>query len=366
MNGMVTGPSRNLAASNCRKYTIRCFLLIAGCVGTLPLQAASIASIATVPVVSEVTPRERIWDGTVEAVNQSTVSAQTAGRVAEIGYDVNDFVPKGTVIVRFTDTEQRAALRKATASLGEAQARLDEADKEFERVSAMFENETISKARFEQVKANRAAAAARLDAAQSGVTTAEEQLEYTVVRAPYAGIVAERFIEVGEVVKPGQPIMSGLSLQSLRVNVDIPQSMFKPIREIGKAFVYADGQRIAADGLTFYPVADPITNTFTVRVNLPDGSATLFPGMFVKVGFVVGEARRLLVPERAVVRRSELTAVYIVKGEQVMLRQVRLGRQYDKRIEILAGITLDEMVATDPVQAGIYLKENRWPVAVDE
>jgi multidrug efflux pump subunit AcrA (membrane-fusion protein) len=83
--------------------------------------------VATVPIVSEVTPRERIWDGTVEAVNQSTVSAQTSGRVAELGYDVNDFVPKGAVIARFTDTEQRAALRIANATLEEAIARLDEA-----------------------------------------------------------------------------------------------------------------------------------------------------------------------------------------------------------------------------------------------
>ncbi len=341
-------------------------LLFIGSGITLPLFAASDAPIATESVVFEVTPRERIWDGTVEAVNQSTVSAQTSGRVAEIGYDVNDFVPKGAVIVRFTDTEQRAALRKANAALGEAQARFDEAGKEFERISTMFENETVSKARFEQAKANHAASEARVDAAQSGVTTAEEQLEYTVIRAPFAGIVAERFIEVGELVRPGQPIMSGLSLQSLRVNVDVPQSMFKPIREIGKAFVYTDDQRITAESLTFYPVADPITNTFTVRVNLPEDSATLFPGMFVKVGFVVGEARRLLVPERTVVRRSELTAVYILNGDRVTLRQVRLGRNFDTRIEILAGVTEGELVVTDPVQAGIYLKEHSAAVDTDE
>jgi RND family efflux transporter MFP subunit len=349
-----------------RRYLARFTLLAIGSAGTLPLSAAAELPFAVMPIVSEVTPRERIWDGTVEAVNRSTVSAQTSGRVAEIRYDVSDFVPKGAIIVRFTDTEQRAALRKANAALEEAQARLDEAGKEFERISAMFENETVSRARFEQAKANHAAADARADAARSGITTAEEQLEYTVVRAPYAGIVAKRHVEVGELVGPGQAIMSGLSLQSLRVNVDVPQSMFNPIREIGKAFVYANGQRIAAESLTFYPVADPVTNTFTVRVNLPEDSVTLFPGMFVKVGFVVGEARRLLVPEEAVVRRSELTAVYVVNGVHVTLRQVRLGRRYDGRIEILAGVTESELVAMDPIQAGIYLKEHSATVNLDE
>ena len=348
------------------KHITRLIFLVVVAVGWPPVSAAAQSTVTAVPVVSEVTPRERIWDGTVEAVNQSTVSAQTSGRVAEIGYDVNDFVPKGAVIVRFTDTEQRAALSIANAALEEAKARLDEAGKEFQRITTMFENETVSKARFEQARANHAAAEARSSAAQSGVTAAEEQLEYTIVRAPFAGIVAERFIEPGELVAPGQPIMSGLSLQSLRVNVDVPQSMFNPIREIGKAFIYADDQRIAAESLTFYPVADPVTNSFTVRVNLPDDSATLFPGMFVKVGFVIGETQRLLVPAQAVVRRSELTAVYVLVDDQVTLRQVRLGRSFDSRIEILAGVAENEMIATDPVQAGIYLKEHSAVVSADE
>lgn len=346
--------------------TIRAIFLSLVCVVALPVQSSAQSSLSVTPVVFEVAPRERIWDGTVEAVNQGTVSAQTSGRVAEIMYDVNDFVPEGAVIVRFTNTGQRAGLDSANAALEEAQARLDEAAKEFVRISSMYENETVSRSRFEQAQANRAAAQARLGAARSNVTVAREQLEYTVIRAPYAGIVAQRHIEVGEMVGPGQPIMSGLSLQSLRVNVDVPQSMFDPIREIGKAFVYVGEQRIAAKSLTFYPVADPVTNTFAVRVNLPDSSADLFPGMFVKVGFIVGESRRLLVPEGAVVRRSELTAVYVVTADRVSLRQVRLGGHYGDQIEILAGLSEGEQVATDPVAARILRKEQSGSIGTNE
>lgn len=312
---------------------------------------------ATAEVTYEVAPRERIWDGRIEAVNQATVSAQTSGRIAELPFDVNDFVDAGEVIMRFTDTEQRAALTGSQASLGEAQARYAEADQEFARVSSMFENGTVSKARFDQAKANRDAALARLSAARSGVETAKEQMEYTVVRAPYAGIVARRHVELGELVSPGQPLITGLSLQSLRVNVDVPQSMFHAIRTIGKAFVYVGDERIGGEELTFFPVADAAANTFRVRVDLPDGSATLYPGMFVKVGFVVGETKRLLIPAEAVVRRSELSAVYVARDDQVSLRQVRLGRRYDDSIEVLAGLSEGESVATDPVSAGIFLKD---------
>lgn len=307
--------------------------------------------------VYEVAPRERVWDGRVEAVHQATVSAQTSGRIAELMFDVNDFVDAGAVIMRFTDTEQRAAMNRATASLEEARARLEQAEQEYARVASMFENETVSKARFDQAKANRDAAQARLNAANSGVAAAREQLDYTVVRAPYAGIVSKRHVELGELVSPGQPLMSGLSLQLLRVNVDVPQSMFDAVRRIGKAFVYVGDERIPGERLTFFPVADPASNTFRVRVDLPEGSATLYPGMFVKVGFVVGETQRLLIPDSAVARRSEMSGVYVVQDEAVTLRQVRLGRRYGTSIEVLAGLTEGERVAADPVSAGIYLKD---------
>jgi RND family efflux transporter MFP subunit len=325
--------------------------------------AASLAAVEvpfpTAEAVYEVAPRERVWDGTVEAVNRATVSSQTSGRVAEILYDVNDFVEAGATIMRFTSVEQQAALRQAAAALEEAEARFDEAEQEYRRVANMFRNETVSRARFEQAQANRDAAEARLEAARSGVAAAEEQLDYTDVRAPYAGIVSARHVEIGEMVAPGQPLMSGLSLQSLRVNVDVPQSMFDPVREIGRAYVYIGDERIAAQGLTFFPVADPVANTFRVRVNLPDDAATLFPGMFVKVGFVVGETRRLLIPADAVVRRSELSAVYVADEERVGLRQVRVGRRYGEDVEVLAGLDEGEHVALDPVAAGIYVKERQ-------
>src|SRR5210317_166532 len=292
----------------------------------------------TVPAELEDALRERVWDGRVEAVNQATVSAQTSGRIAELPFDVNDYVDAGSVLMRFTDTEQRAALARAEATLEEARARLAEASQEFERFSQMIENNSISRSQFDQSRANRDAAQARLNSASSGVETAREQLEYTVVRAPYAGIVSKRHVQLGELVSPGQPLISGLSLQQLRVNVDVPQSMFRPVRTIGKAYAYVDGRRIAAESMSFFPVADDAANTFRVRVNLPDGAATLYPGMFIKVGFVVGDTKRLLVPAGAVMRRSELSAVYVTDGEKVSLRQVRLGRRYGESIEILAGL----------------------------
>jgi RND family efflux transporter MFP subunit len=323
-------------------------------------RAAEDYPFAIARTVYEIAPRERIWDGSVEAVNEATVSAQTSGRVTEILADVNDFVEAGTVIVRLTDKEQRSALKSAEAGLQEARARASEAAADFARIQEMFKNETVSRARMDQARANHESARAREASAQAGVVAAREQLDYTVVRAPYAGIVSRRHVEAGESVAPGQPLMTGLSLQQLRVNVDVPQSMVDAIRQIGKATVHYGEIDIAADSITFFPVADAASNTFRVRVTLPRTDVVLYPGMFVKVGFVVGETHRLLIPAQALLRRSELTAVYVVDGKGgIALRQVRAGRAYGDRIEILAGLEENESVALDTVQAGIYLKQYR-------
>ena len=158
------------------------------------LFAATIAAADELPfdtAIAEIAnaPLERIYDGTVEAVNQATMSAQTAGRIAEVFYDVDDYVEPGDPIVRFTDVEQQSALRQAKASLEEALARQKQADAEFSRAEGLFESGSSSRREYDQALAARDAAVARVTAARSAVATAEQQLEYTLVRAPYAGVV---------------------------------------------------------------------------------------------------------------------------------------------------------------------------------
>jgi len=154
----------------------------------------------TATVELDETPHERLLDGTVEAVNQATMSAQTAGRIAEVFFDVDDYVQPGEPIVRFTDVDQQSAYRRAQAALAEARARQNQADGEFRRVAGLFEAESASEREYDQALAARDAARARVEAAKSSVDAAEQQLEYTLVRAPYAGIVTERHVEIGETV----------------------------------------------------------------------------------------------------------------------------------------------------------------------
>lgn len=302
---------------------------------------------------------ERIFDGTVAAVHKATVSAQTAGRIAEVGYDVDDFVETGSVLIRFTDVEQSTALRQAEAQLAEARARLTEADEEYRRAQNLKERGLGSQRDLDGALASLKSAGARVTAAESAVEAARQQLAYTVIEAPYPGIVTERHVEVGESVSPGQPLMSGLSLERLRVVVDLPQSVASEVRKNPVAALITAEGRIEAADITLFPIADPVTNTFRVRLDLPEGQFGLYPGMFVKAAFRIGEAERLLVPTSSVLHRSEVTAVYVVSPDGVRLRQVRTGQAFGERTEILAGLTAGDAVALDPVRAGIVAKSRQ-------
>lgn len=312
--------------------------------------AASAAELETATISRETVTQRQSFDGTVEAVNRSTVAAQIAGEVTEIAFDVQDEVPAGAVILRIDDTQARAALAQARASAAEARAGLSEAAVNFRRVRDLFERKAISQAEYDQAEAGYQAAQARLEAARAAVQQAETRLGYTQVEAPYAGIVVERHVEVGELVQPGTPLMTGLSLEQLRVNIHVPQDIAGAVRQAGTAEVeLPDGGSLTSHDLTFYPYADASSRSFRVRVNLkPDGHG-LYPGMMLKVFVPTGEAQRLLVPAQAVVYRSELRAVYVVDDSGApRLRQVRLGARHGDRVEVLAGLEPGESIALDP------------------
>ena len=334
--------------------------LLAACSHSAPEdKSARLApTFATAIATTEDGRSEQVWDGVVEAVNQATISAQTSGRVIELPYDVNDTVAEGDVIVRFTDVEQKSAKSRAQSQIASAQAAYNEAQSSYQRIAEVYERKLVAKAQLDQERARRDAAKAALDAARAQLSEVGQQMDYTVVRAPYSGIVTERHVQVGESVRPGQPLISGVSLQDLRVSVEVPQSAIGPIRKLQAADVLLAGdgsQRIAASKVTVFPYADPATHTFTVRLELPGDNTALFPGMTVKVAFATGDAKRLLIPISALVQRGELLGIYVVDGTEVRLRQVRSGHRFGESVEILAGLGAGEHYATDPAAAAQWL-----------
>lgn len=332
---------------------------------------AAASELETVEVQRVERASEFRLDGRIEAVNKATVSAQTSGRIVELPYDVDDYVPAGAVIVRFRDTEQQARLKQAQASLEEAVARNDQAQKELQRISGLVDEGLVSQSAFDSATAEAEAASARLEAARAAVNSAEEQLEYTRVRAPYAGIVTARHVQQGELAQPGQPLMSGLSLESLRVVVDVPQALIERVREGAELTVISpEGERITAEDISIFPFADEATHSFRLRADLPladlEGDVQLFPGMLVKAVFATGTRDVLVLPSAAIARRGEVTAVYVRAKDEFRFRQVRIGRSIDGMTEILSGLETGARVALDPTAAARQYKDTTATGGNDE
>ena len=357
---------RNQAAA-VNSLLLSLFLVMLPLIPLQPAQAAANgATLDTGQATLELVSREFRFAGVVEAINKATISAQTGGTIQQILVDVDDYVEKGAVIIRLKDTSQQAQLKKAQAGEQEAIANLAKADDEYKRIKDIYAKKVVPKSTMDDAKHALNAAKARLDAARASLDEAREQLSYTLVKTPYSGIVTERHVEVGEAVQTGARLMTGLSLNKLRVNVDVPQSLINKIRIYNKAFVYIDASigsqqvQVAVEKITIFPVADRASKTFKVRLDLPEGITGLFPGMFVKASLVTGEKELLVIPPQSIVHRSEVSAVYVIaENGQINFRHVRMGNSSGLSQVVLSGLEAGEKVALDPIKAGIALMRQR-------
>lgn len=313
---------------------------------TMPVEAELLSQ----PVIRAPLQDTVRLDGVIEAVQQSTVSAQTSGTVQALPFDVDDSVAAGALIVQLEDSEQQARLAQAQAAMAEAQAGAVDARQRYERIQTVHERGLVSRQELDQARNALNAAQARVERAKAALAEARQQLDYTRIVAPYGGILTERHVELGEAVNPGQPLLSGLSLEQLRVVVDLPQRYAAAARADRRARVtLADGRVLETGTMTFYPYANPATHTFRLRMALTEPNNALFPGMLVKVAVPVSVRQALWVPLSSLIHRSEVRAVFVLDDRgQPRLRQVRTGVREGDRIEILAGLDEGEPVVSNP------------------
>lgn len=333
----------------------------AGACGSPPQEGTAppaVQALASAPVEMREVELAYSAEAVVEAVRESTVSAQVAGRVIDVRFDVGDYVKQGEVIVRIDPRAASQAVQASEAQVEEARAALANARAQYERSRQLLAQKFISQAALDQAEAAYKSAQARVGALLAGAGAAATERSFTTIVAPYSGVVSARHVEVGEMATPGKPLMTGFDPSTLRVVASIPQAQVASIQAGAKARIEmpATGKWLDARRLTIVPSADPLTHTTRVRLDLPADVRGIYPGMYARAHFTVGKATRLLAPRAAVFRRSELTAVYLVDDKGVArLRQVRLGAAGDESaVEILAGLRPGERVALEPAKAGMH------------
>ncbi|VXA78242.1 MULTISPECIES: efflux RND transporter periplasmic adaptor subunit [Aeromonas] len=287
-------------------------------------------------------------DGTVSAINQGTVAAQTSGRVSRMLVDVNDQVQAGQPLLEISGKEQFAAVMGAQARLARAQAQQVEAERQLARFQALIAKGVITRAQLDNAEAIDRAARAEVNAADAGLTQAREAYGYTRILAPYAGVVTKRLVELGETVAPGTPLLSGFSLDTLRVEVELPQSALTLAREPADVQVLLPGGKaVTPVKLTRFNYADSQSHSFRLRLDLPPNTAGVLPGMWLKVQLKQGERQVLQVPEPALLRQGEFNGVYLKEGEGWALTPVRVGHCEAGLCEVLAGLKGGDTLAPD-------------------
>ncbi len=303
-------------------------------------------------------------DGSIQAIRQSTVAAQANGSVMQLAVKAGDLVKVGQLLARIDARETQAALAGAEAGVAQAQAQLALARSGVERSRELRRTGFISQAALDVAETQLRAAEAGQAQAQAGRTQAGLARNFATATAPFDAVVQTTHVQAGDLAQAGRPLVTLYAPGALRALVMVPASRAAVARAATTARVQLpDGRWIETLRSTELPALDALSQTYEWRLDLaPEFAAGLAPGQAVRVRFsgalaTAGAATAPAVttlPDAAILRRGELTAVYVAVEGRFVLRAVRLGAAVaDTSHVLLAGLKAGERVALDPVRAGL-------------
>ncbi len=327
--------------------------------------------------------------GSLAADEQASVAAEIGGRVIGTPVERGTRVAAGTVLIRISGTEADASLREADANAAQLEARLglvaaqpfepvrvpdvlnakaslDWAEADFNRIKALVDQKVVSQAEYEQklthVQAARQQYQAALNGAQQSfrslqaararVDLARKSSADTVVRAPFAGIVAERFVSTGDYVTRGMKVATVVRIDPVRVELTVPEQYLSLVTAGQAVRLSVDaypGEVFTAKVCFVSPALKTNQRALTVEAVAQNTDNRLKPGLFVTALLQQSAAARaMLVPASAVETAAGTSRVYVLAGNKVEERIVTIGEKVGDRVELATGIKAGEQVAVNP------------------
>jgi RND family efflux transporter MFP subunit len=282
--------------------------------------------------------------GTVRSKQRALVEAKVSGRVLEYSASPGTAVKAGEQLARLD-------VQEIQAQVDQARALLDQAQRDFDRQKQLIASNATTRQDFD-------AAEARVKIGAGALNEAETMLGYARVTAPFDGVVTRKLADVGDHAMPGKPLLEIEAPTALRFEADLPEAILDRVK-LGDRLPVRLNQVVEGTVSEISPVADPVSRTFQVKLDLPpaDGLRT---GQFGRVSVPVAETRLLLVPQDAVLKRGQMEMVFVARDGMASLRLVKTGKVLDTHVELLSGIEEGEQVI---VGTGLKLTDGQ-PVTI--
>ena len=304
--------------------------------------------------------------GTTEPYARATPGTRLLGRVAEVTVDEGDHVKKGAVLVRIEHQDLVAKRGQAESGLQEARAVLANAETSLQRVRNLYRENAVTKQKLDEAETAYARARAVVTAAEGALREVEAHVGYSSIASPLDGVVIRKFVQTGDMAAPGAPLFTVEQQDRMKVTVEVGERDLAYFKVDNPVSVEIEALRIR-DAMTpsgtaagqvpaveaeregrveaVIPSGDPGSRTFEVKVVLLNPDLAIRSGMFARVRFQKGERPGLLVPAAAVVREGQLQGVYVISGDRVRLRWIRVGKRFGDRVEVISGLEPGDRVA---------------------
>lgn len=324
--------------------------VLAACTSDEPEQAEAPAARTTtssvglrpVPVIDSLMPGVSEAVGTATPLLSSTLSTKLMATVSAVHVQVGDRVQRGDLLVTLDVRDIDAKASQASGNLQGAEAMLADAEIQVARMRALFADSAAPKAQLDAAEAGLARAQAAVLGARGGVAEAAAVREYGAVRAPFAGVVTQRFVDPGAFATPGAPLITVQQSESLRVTALVPPAAAMRTARGAHVDVLIEG--VATTGTIEGVVAAPSGGLYTVNVIVTNRERAFPSGGSATVLLPGGERTVRLIPAAAVVREGDLTGVLVRANDVTERRWVRLGRSRGPFVEVLSGVDAGDVV----------------------
>lgn len=284
--------------------------------------------------------------GSIEPVREANIASKLLANVVEVHVHAGQQVKKDQVLIRLDDRDLKARLAQARAAVEAAQARLERAQIEYDRVNRLFEEGNATQIEFDRAETDLKAARAELQRARQAVREAETLLSYATIKAPMDGRVIDKFVDVGDTVRPGQLLLTMFDPTQMQLIARVRESLAQRLKVGDKIGVKIDALKIGCEGTIgeIVPRAEAASRAFDVKVVGPCPPG-VYPGMFGRILIPLDPQEVLLIPAAAVRRIGQLDIVDVVVDGRLHRRAVQLGRRYGDAVEVLSGLRPGERVA---------------------